>query len=74
MTDEDVGSFLTHLDATLFDGGQHGVTGYGTLAIGEATDADVLRYLETHALGGIENADGSVVVDGKEGIRSVVHL
>ena len=54
--------------------GEHGVTGYGTLAVGKATDADVLRHPKPHSLDGIENANSRIVVDGKEGIRIVVAI
>ena len=74
MTNEDVGGLFANLDATLLDSGQHGVAGHGTLAVGKTTDADVLRHLEAHALSRIEDADGRVVVDGKEGIGAVFLL
>ena len=41
---EDVGSLLAHANAPLLNGGEHGVAAGGTLAIGEAADADVLRH------------------------------
>ena len=66
MTDKDVGSLFAHTLASLLHSGEHGVAGYGTLTIGESADGNVVRHFETHALGGIHNAYGSVVVDGKE--------
>ena len=58
--------------ATLLDGGQHGVAGHGTLTVGEATDADILRHTEPSTLHGIEDADGRIVVDSKETIRPML--
>ena len=71
-TDEDVGSLLAHTGAPLLDGGEHGVAGDGTLAVGEAADADVLRHSQAHSFHGVEDADGCVVVDGEERVRIVV--
>ena len=72
MTDKDVGGLFAHTLASLLHSGEHGVAGYGALTIGESADGDVVRHLEAHALGGIHNAYGSVVVDGKESIRVII--
>ena len=71
VVDEDVHRLFAHHVAALFDGGQHGVAGYCALAVGESADGNVVRHVESHALGCIENADGRVVVDGKEGVGTV---
>ena len=57
---------------TLLDGGQHGIAGHGTLTVGETTDADVLGHTEPSTLHGIEDADGCIVVDGKESVRPML--
>ena len=44
---------ISRIFATLFNSCEHGVTGYGTLAVGKSTDADVLRYAEPHVLSSI---------------------
>ena len=72
MTDKDVGGLFAHTLASLLHSGEHGVAGYGALTIGESADRYVVRHLEAHALGGIHNAYGSVVVDGKESIRVII--
>ena len=72
--DEDVGCLLAHTDAPLLNGGEHGVAADGALTVGEAADADVLRHPQPHALHGVEDADGRVVVDGEEGIGIVVAI
>jgi hypothetical protein len=71
---QDVGGLLTYPMATLFDGCQHRVTGYSTLTVGKATNADILRYAEAHVLGSIQNADSRIVVDGKESIGGRIFL
>ena len=58
--------------ATLLDGRQHRVTGHGTLTVGEAADADILRHPEANPLSRIEDADGRIIVDGKEPVRPVL--
>ena len=60
--------------AALFDSCQHRVTGYSSLTVGKATDADILWHAEPHVFGGIQDADGSIVVDGKEAIGRRVFL
>ena len=66
--DEDVGSLLTYGDATLLDGGEHWVASHSSLTIRKSAYRDVLRHPIAHAFRGIEDADGRVVVDGKERI------
>ena len=72
MTDKDVGSLFAHTLASLLHSGEHGVAGYGTLTIGESADGNVVRHFETHALGGIHNAYGSVVVDSEKCIWVII--
>ena len=72
MADENVGCLLAHTDAPLLDGGEHGVAGNGSLAIRKAADADILGHSQSHALYGIENANGGIVVHSEEGIGILV--
>ena len=74
MSDEDVGCLLAHHHATLLYSRQHGVAGYSTLPVRKATDADILGHPQTHALGSIKDADGRIVIDGKETVRTILHL
>ena len=68
LVDEDVGGLFAHLFAALFYRRQHRLAGYGPLTVREAADGNVLRHPVAHALAGIENADGRIVVDGEERI------
>lgn len=68
MSDEDVRSLFTYHFTPLLYRCQHGIAGDGTVAVGESADGDVVRHLETHALGGIEDTYCRVIVDGKESI------
>ena len=72
--DEDVGGLLAYADAPLLNGGEHGVAADGTLTVGEAADADILWHPQPHALHGIEDADGRLVVHGEERIGVVVAI
>ena len=56
----------------LLDGGQHGVAGYGTLSVGEATDGNIFRHTVARMLHGVEDTDCRIVVDGKESVRRIV--
>ncbi len=71
MVYEDVDGLLTHHVATLLHGSKLRVAGNGSLAIGEAANADVLRDAEPHTFSRIEDAYGRIVVDGKEGIGAI---
>lgn len=74
LSDEDICRFLSHCYASLFHGGKHRVARLGTVAIGKTADTDVIRHSVSHALGGIEDADGGIVVDGEESIRHFILL
>ena len=74
MTYQDVGSLFADLHATLLDGGQHRVAGNGAVTVGETAYRHVVRDFQPHALGSVHDADGRVVVDGKEAVRAVVAL
>ena len=71
MTYQNVGSLLAYLFSALLHSSEHGVAGYGTIAVGETTDTDILGHLESHALGSVHNTYGCIVVDGKESIRAI---
>ena len=71
MANEHIDSLGTHHRASLLDRGEHGVAGHRPLTIGKPTDGDVLRHSQSHALDRIENADGRVVVHGKESVGTV---
>jgi len=68
------GSLFAHLMAALLNSCQHGVAGYGALAISETADSDILWHSESHVLGGIENANGRVIIDGKEAVGRSISL
>ena len=74
QADEDVGGFLAHLCASLLDSGEHRVAHCGTETVGEATDAHVVGDGIAHALDHREDADGGLVVDGKEGVGTILGL
>ena len=73
LTDKDVGGLLAHHHAALLHSGKHRIAGDGTLTIGESAYRHIIRDAESHVLGGIEDTDGSVVVDGEESVRTVGH-
>ena len=60
--------------SALFYGGEHGVAGDGPLSVSKSTDADVGGNLISKPFHGIHDADGSIVVYGKESIRMVAFL
>ena len=70
--DEDVGSLLAYGDATLLDGGEHRVASHSSLTIRKSAYRNVLRHTIAHAFRCIEDADGGVVVDGKERIGNLL--
>ena len=53
-------------------GGKGRVAGHGALSVGKSAHADVFGNAEALALGRLENAYGGIVINGKEGIGSVV--
>ena len=59
---------------TLFYSGQHRITSHSTLTIGKATDRNILRHPQAHALSCIQNTYCRIVIDGKESIRTLVLL
>lgn len=71
LLNQDVSSLVSEVFARLVDGGEHWVAGNGTLAVGETTDADVARHIISQTFDGMQDAHGSVVVDGKESVGVV---
>lgn len=71
LSDEDIGSLLSYCHASLLHGGKHWVGSLGTVTIRKTAYADIIRNAESHSLSGIENSDGGIIVDGKEGIRMI---
>ena len=71
LSDKDICRFLAYCHTSLFHSGKHRITRLGTVTIGKATDADIIRHTESHTLGGIEDADCRIIVDGKESIRNI---
>ena len=74
QADEDVGGLLAHLRAALLDGREHGVAHGGAETVGEAADAHLVGDREPHALDHRQDADGGLVVDGEEGIGTILHV
>ena len=72
LVHQDLCCLLTHAMASLLNSSQHGVAGNGTLSIGEATDSDVFGHTVARMLDGVENADGRIIIDGKEAVRRIV--
>ena len=73
QADEDVGRLLAHLGTSLLHRREHRVTHRGAETVGEAADAHVVGDSVTQTLHHREDADGCLVVDGKEGIGAVFH-
>ena len=74
QADEDVGGFLAYLAAALLHGREHRVTHRGAETVGEAADAHLVGDREPHALDHRQDADGGLVVDGEEGVGTILHV
>ena len=74
MSDDDVSSLFANSLSSLLHGSEHRFASYGTFAIGETADGNILRHTVAHALNGIQNADGSIIVHGKESIWHLILL
>ena len=74
QADEDVGGFLAYLAAALLYGREHRVAHCGAETVGESADAHLVGDREPHALDHRKDADGGLVVDGEEGIRTILHV
>ena len=68
LIDKESGSFATYFLPQLVDGSKLRVRGFGTETIAEAAYRDILRHTQSAALHRAEYSDGSVVVNGEEGI------
>lgn len=63
---KDVCGFFSDNHSTLFNRRKHRVTRNSPMPISESTDTNIIGNTQSHALGSIENADCSVVVDGEK--------
>lgn len=70
--DEHRGGLATHLVAALLHSGQGGHAGKGLVPVGEAANLHVARHLKAHVLAAVQDADGRLVVHGKEAVGTVV--
>ena len=56
----------------LINGGEHGVASQCPLSVGKSAHRHLVGHFQSHALGGVHDAYGCIIVHGKEGIRAVV--
>ena len=71
QSDENVCSLFAYCHSTLFYRSEHRIASLGSVAIGKAADTDVIRHIEAHSLGSIENAYRRIIIDGEESIRMI---
>ena len=68
---EDIGRLFTDLCATLLYCREHGVADGGAEAVGETTDAYLVGDGIAQPFHYRKDANGCLVVDGKEGVRPI---